>query len=488
MEVGLFGGSIAIMRGEIVMNANVKKNLITITIVSTLGGLLFGYDTGVINGALPYMAEPSQLNLTPVTMGLVASSLLFGAAIGAVAGGRISDKYGRRTTILLLAFLFFVGAVGCTLAPSSQVMIGFRFVLGLAVGGASVTVPSYLVEMSPVVGRGRMVTQNELMIVTGQFLAFFMNAVIAVVYGENDHVWRYMLVIAALPAIFLFFGMLRMPESPRWLATQGKFDEALQVLKKVRDENVAVDELNEIKENLSTEAHMSKATYKDLAQPWIRRIVLMGILLAVAQQITGVNTIMYYGSQILQTAGFSKQAALIGNIANGAISIAATFIGIWLLGKMGRRTLLSGGQLGCIVALCLLGIIPVMLEGTEILPYAVLSLTVMFLFFMQGAIAPTVWLMVSEIFPSRLRGLGMGICVFVLWITNFFVGLTFPVLLAHAGLSKTFLGFAIINVVAFVLVRKFIPETRGLSLEQLEKRFRNYKIENLMEHPYEIKG
>lgn len=201
---------------------NQHSFLRTIILVSTFGGLLFGYDTGVINGALPYMSESDQLNLNSFTQGLVTSALLFGAAFGAVVGGRLADYNGRRKTILYLAILFFVSTIGCTISPNAAVMILCRFLLGLAVGGASVTVPTYLAEMSPAESRGKMVTQNELMIVTGQLLAFTFNAIIGNMLGENPHVWRYMLPIAAIPAVFLFFGMLRVPESPRWLVSKGK--------------------------------------------------------------------------------------------------------------------------------------------------------------------------------------------------------------------------------------------------------------------------
>jgi major inositol transporter-like SP family MFS transporter len=449
-----------------------KSFLLKVIFVSTFGGLLFGYDTGVINGALPFMSE--ALNLNSFTEGLVASSLLFGAALGAVFGGRLSDYQGRRKNILFLAVLFFISTLGCTLAPNVTVMVIFRFLLGLAVGGASVTVPSYLAEMSPAESRGRMVTQNELMIVSGQLLAFIFNAILGNTMGDNAHVWRYMLAIASLPAIFLFFGMIKLPESPRWLVSKRKNDDALRVLRQVRDEKRAQSELNEIKTAFTKESESNQATFKDMAVPWVRRIVFLGIGIAVVQQITGVNSIMYYGTEILKDAGFQTEAALIGNIANGVISVLATFVGIWLLGKVGRRPMLITGLLGTTTALLLIGIFSLTLEGSAALPYIVLTLTVTFLAFQQGAISPVTWLMLSEIFPTRLRGLGMGITVFCLWIVNFFIGLMFPVLLDKVGLSTTFFIFVALGLAAIAFVKKFLPETKGLTLEQLEQYFRNY--------------
>lgn len=332
-----------------------KRMVRKIAFISTFGGLLFGYDTGVINGALPYMSEANQLDLNPFTQGLVASSLLLGAAFGALFGGRLSDYNGRRKNILYLALLFFIATLGCTFAPNTTLMVVCRFILGIAVGGASVTVPTFLAEMSPAEIRGQIVTQNELMIVTGQFLAFTCNAILGNVLGDVGHVWRFMLVIASLPAVVLWFGMLIVPESPRWLASKGKIGDSLRVLKQIREENQANIELKEIKASVDEESKLEKSSFKDLSIPWVRRILFLGIGIAIVNQINGVNAIMYYGTEILKNTGWGTKAALIGNIANGVISVVAMLVGIWLLGRVRRRPMLIIGLCGTTTSLFLIG-------------------------------------------------------------------------------------------------------------------------------------
>ncbi len=450
---------------------NHKKALRTVTIISTFGGLLFGYDTGVINGALPYMQE--DLGLSPFTEGLVTSSLLFGAAFGALLGGRLADRHGRRRMIMVLAVVFLLGTLACTFAPTTEVMVAARFVLGLAVGGASVTVPVYLAEVSPSARRGRIVTQNELMIVTGQLLAFIFNAYLGNTFGEAGGIWRWMLVIATLPAIALWIGMNFMPESPRWLASIGNFGETLSVLRRIRSQEEARVEFEDVKA-MAVEDYKSKmGSWKDLGIPWLRRIFMVGLGLAVIQQITGVNSIMYYGTQILAESGFGREAALTANIANGVISVLATFVGIWLLGRVGRRRMLITGQIGTTSALVLIGIFSLVLPEGTLRGFVILALTVTFLAFQQGAISPVTWLMLSEIFPLKIRGLGMGASAFVLWIVNFLVGFGFPQLLAAIGLSNTFFVFALLGIGAIAFAAKFIPETKDKSLEDLEHYFKN---------------
>ena len=453
-----------------------SKALKKISIISTFGGLLFGYDTGVLNGSLNYMKKPDQLNLSPTAEGLVTSSLLFGAAFGAMAGGRLSDKYGRKAIIRILAIIFFFATIGCSVSPNAQIMIVCRFILGLAVGGASAIVPTFLAEMAPTHLRGSIVTQNEMMIVSGQLLAYVMNAILGNLFGDNAGVWRYMIVLASLPAIALWFGMFILPETPRWLAANGKIAKALEVLKQIRGEAEAEAELKEIEQNIEAEKHLDKATFSELSTPWIRRLVFIGIGVGVVTQSAGINVMMYYGTTILEESGLGTKIALIANIGNGLISVIATWVFIKYLGdRFGRKALFLTGLAGTTTCMITLSIITNVLAGSPILPVIVITCTVIYLAFFQGCLGPLLWLVMSEIFPLRLRGLGMGISVFFVWMTNFCVGLLFPIMLANLGLSGSFIAFAVCSTLGAIFIYHFAPETRGKSLEEIEESFRNYK-------------
>ena len=441
--------------------------------VSTIGGFLFGYDTGVINGALPFIS--GVFGLSAFTESLVVSMLIFGAALGALVVGRLSDRFGRKPTLIGVSIVFFVATLACALAPSVSFLIAARFVLGLAVGGSSVTVPAYIAEMAPAGVRGKLVTRNELMIVTGQFSAFAINAIIASIFFDPS-TWRWMLAVAALPAMVLGFGMLRMPESPRWLAAQGRFDDMRQVLSRIRSTAHAADvekEANECQAMARADQKQAKGGWRDLKTPWIRRLFYVGLGIAITQQITGVNSIMYFGTEILSQSGFGDATALIANVANGVISVAATLTGIWLLGFVGRRPLLIVGVLGASTALLLLAAVSLWMPVGTLRASLVLSLTVSFLAFQQGASAPVTWVLMAEIFPMRLRGFGFGLVCSVSWATNFLVGFFFLQLIGWLSISTTFLIFCGFGILAAVFVFAMVPETKGYSLEELETRFKS---------------
>ena len=448
-----------------------SKRLGLVAVVATFGGLLFGYDTGVINGALEPMKD--DLGLTSATEGFVVSILIFGAAIGALIGGRLADKYGRRSNILMLACIFAIGTLGCVLSPTWQVLALFRFILGLAVGGASATVPVYLAEVSPVETRGSMVTRNEVMIVSGQFAAFVINAIIFNIWGEHDGVWRWMLLVAVLPAFALFFGMLKMPESPRWLTSQDRNDEALGVLKQIRSDERAEAEMDEVHRLAEEEKEAQTGGWADLAVPWIRRLVIIGIGLGVFQQFTGINSIMYYGSQLLEDAGFSAKAAIIANTANGLFSVLGITVGILLMNKVNRRTMLLVGFGLTTFFHLLVGLSAKFLPDNDIKPYFILLFVILFVFCMQATIGPLVWLLLAEIFPLKIRSFAMGVCVFCLWMANAVVAFGFPPMVDAVGIASSFFVFAALGVLALIFIYTMVPETRGVSLEEFEEEMRD---------------
>ncbi len=447
-----------------------RRRLGVLALVATFGGLLFGYDTGVINGALNPMR--AELGLTTFTEGVVTSSLLFGAAIGAVLGGRIADEWGRRRTIIALAVTFFVGTLICVAAPTFGVIVVGRVLLGLAVGGASTVVPVFLAELAPYEIRGSLSGRNELMIVIGQLAAYVVNAVIGNLWGEGDGVWRVMLAVCALPAIALFVGMLRVPESPRWLASKGRSAEALSVLEQVRTTERARAELDDITRSNELEAKAERVSgWQTLrGNKWLVRIVLIGAGLGVAQQLTGINSIMYYGQTVLIESGFQASAALIANIAPGVIAVVGGVIALSNMERINRRTTLILGFTLTTICHFLIGIASVALpEGNPARPWVILFLVVAFVGSMQTFLNIAVWVVLSEIFPTQIRALGMGISVFCLWTANAFIGLYFPTVVAATGITGTFFGFGVVGLLALLFIWKFVPESRGRTLEEVEE-------------------
>lgn len=446
-----------------------------VALIATLGGLLFGYDTGVISGALLFMGK--ELHLTPFTTGLVTSSLLFGAAFGALLSGHLASAAGRKKIILWLAVIFAIGAVGTALAPDVNWMIFFRLVLGVAVGGAAATVPVYIAEMAPANKRGQLVTLQELMIVSGQLLAYISNATFHELWG-GESTWRWMLAVATLPAVLLWFGMMFMPDTPRWYAMKGRLAEARRVLERTRRKDDVEWELMEITETLDEQRNLGKPKIREIMTPWLFKLFMIGIGVAVIQQLTGVNTIMYYAPTVLTSVGMTDNAALFATIANGVVSVLMTFVGIWMLGKIGRRPMTMIGQFGCTTCLVFIGAVSYLLPETvngqpdALRAYMVLAGMLLFLSFQQGALSPVTWLLLSEIFPTRMRGMFMGGAVFSMWIANFLISLFFPMLLSWVGLSGTFFIFAAIGIFGAFFVIKCVPETRNRSLEQIEHYLR----------------
>ena len=448
-----------------------RSFLTRLTIISTLGGLLFGYDTGVISGALLYLR--SDLSLSVSQEATVVSVLLFpGAALGALFAGRIADQLGRRKSLLICGVIFLLGALACALAPSYGVMVAARILLGLGVGAAAVICPVYLAEMAPSDRRARMVTINELMIVTGQLLAFAINALIDQTIG-GDGVWRLMLGIASVPAIALLIGMTVLPESPRWFALKNRMGEARAVLERSRSAQEVTIELYEVEHLAEQDRKAARTPIRKVlaANPWMRRLLWIGAGLAAVQQATGINTVNYYAPTILEDSGLTASVSLVSTIAVGLTSVVMTLVGIWLLGFVGRRRMLLTGFVGVACSQALLALV-FLLPASDGRSFTILACMLLFVAFVQCFIGTGVWLMLAEIFPLAIRGFAMGLSVFVLWSVNAAISWLFPQVNAALGSTGTFAIFVAINIASIVFIARCAPETRGHSLESLEEHLK----------------
>ncbi|MGX9334434.1 sugar porter family MFS transporter (plasmid) [Klebsiella grimontii] len=452
------------------LNKQQTKRLHQITLVATFGGLLFGYGTGVINGAFSSLKD--DMALTPTTEGLVMSSLLVGAAIGSICGGKLSDYFGRRKYLLCLSFIFFVSSLTTAISPNITIFLIAQVLLGYAVGGASVTAPTFISEVAPTEMRGRLTGLNEVAIVIAQLGAFAINALIGYNWGHLPDVWRYMLMVQTLPAIGLLVGMWRAPESPRWLISKNRREEALAILKQIRPEARAQQEFDDIVTLIDAEAktpHGQGELTTIFRTPWILKLLLVGIVWAAIQQTTGVNVIMYYGTEILKTAGLSDQMSLMANILNGVFSVGGMLFGVLVLvDRFKRKTLIIGG-------FALMAILHLIISGADYYLIGDMKVTVIWLLgalfvgVMQSTMGFLTWVVLAELFPLKFRGISMGISVFFMWLMNATVSYLFPLLQASLGLGPVFLIFAVINSLAIIFVVTCLPETANKSLEQLEE-------------------
>jgi MFS transporter, SP family, arabinose:H+ symporter len=440
------------------MKTKINAYLILAAVVAALGGLLFGFDTAVISGTTPFLQPYFQL--TDISLGWAVSSLLVGAIIGVISAGKPGDFFGRRKTLMVAALLFTVSAFGSALSTHLWVFIIFRFAGGLAVGTASMLSPMYISEISPSNNRGQLVSLNQLAIVVGILVAFFSNYLLADI-GENN--WRWMLAVMGLPSLLFLFALVFVPESPRWLVQKGKNDEALDVLQKINGKEIAIVELASIRETIATE---TKATLGEVFSPKVRPILWIGILLAIFQQATGINSIMYYAPIIFQKTGAGISSALTQTIMIGGINLLFTIVAIWLIDKVGRKPLLIAGTIGMIVSLTSIAIAFFMdiFEG-----YVLLTLVLVYIASFAVALGPVTWVVISEIFPNKLRSMAMSVAIVSLWTACFIVTLTFPVMLNRLGGGVSFLIFDALCILLLVFVLVKIPETKGKSLEELEK-------------------
>lgn len=429
--------------------------------VAALGGLLFGYDTGVISGALLFIRN--VMSLSPTMQGIVVAIVLAGAAIGAAAAGSLSDKVGRRRVIMGAALLFIVGAGLSAVASDLSPLLVGRFLVGLAIGVASMLTPLYLAEIAPARDRGAVVSLNQLCITVGILVSYLVGFALA---GADDG-WRWMLGIGALPGVILWVGMLFLPESPRWLAGHGRSTEAAAVLKNLRGGADVSAELTALRTDIAREGRQL-ANWSELLSPRLRRPLIIGIGLAMFQQITGINTVIYFAPEIFQSAGLSSAAtSILATAGVGAVNVIMTIVSIRLIDRLGRRQLLNWSLSG--MALTLLVLSGAFLVGASgALAWIALASVAAFVGFFAIGLGPVFWLLIAEIYPLALRGRAMSLATIANWGFNLVVSATFLDLVGVAGSAGAFLVYAILSLVALAFIIAVVPETKGHSLEDIE--------------------
>ena len=430
-------------------------------VFGALGGLLFGYDLGVVAGAL-LLIKP-EFGLTALEVGFVTSSLLVGCMVGALGCGRLADALGRRRLVVVAGAVFAVGCLIAAVAPNLAIIVAGRFVMGLAVGALSMTVPIYLSEIAPARARGSLSGLNQLMISSGILIAYLINLGL-----EGAGQWRYAFGLALVPAIALVIGVYFQPESPRWLMRQGRVDEARAVLARVTGGADAVDtEVGRIQAVLDRPARPSAL----LGDRRLRRVLLVGVGVAFLQQVIGINTIIYYAPTILTALGFGKSAALLANAGLGALTVVVTVIMLLVVDRIGRRRPLIYGAIAMAIAMAALGTVFSVagLKGGGAAGWLAIGCLALFKISFSMSWGGMAWILLGEIFPLNVRGTAMSLATFANWSGNLFVGLFFPVLLG-VGTGVVFYIFAAVGVVSCLFALRFVPETRGRTLEQIEQQ------------------
>jgi SP family arabinose:H+ symporter-like MFS transporter len=427
-----------------------------ISMVAALGSVMFGFDIAIISGAAPFVQIHFGLN--ELQLGWGVSSLLIGCMIGTLVAGRLADRFGRKRTLICIALIFAFTSVMTATAPAFYLFVIARILGGLAVGSASMVSPLYIAEASPYAIRGRMVALNQLGITFGILASYLINYMLRDL-GPNN--WRWMFATGALPSVAFFVLLFLVPESPRWLFLSGRFAEAQAILVRIGGTESAQHELF----TMHKPDDRAAARPKELLQPKNRRVLLIGILLAVLCQTTGINTIIDYAPIILKSAGSSLSSAMFQTFVIGVVNFVCTFVAVLFVDKLGRRLLYIWGSCGMTLALILITMGFVTGKTSGVLGLASILL---FIASFAACIGPVYWILMAEMFPNRIRGLAMSIAVFATWFSNFFVVLLFPWLLKNLGGGFTFGMIAVMAVGMIFVAWKLVPETSGKTLEEIE--------------------
>ena len=437
--------------------------VIKITIVAALGGLLFGYDTAVVAGAIGFLQI--KFDLSPAMVGWAASSAIWGCVVGAMFAGYISDRIGRKKVLIITAALFAVSAIGSAIPSNLTQFIVARFIGGVGVGAASMLSPLYISEIAPAKIRGTLVSLYQLAIVIGINLVYYINMEIANRNSETWNVeagWRYMLGSETIPAVLFLILLFLVPESPRWQVKNGRELKGLKTLEKVNGPEQAKNVMNEIKLSLAQET----GTVKELFKPGLRMAMVVGIVLALFSQITGINAVIYYAPEIFKSIGFATDSAFTQTLFIGLVNTLFTFVALLLIDKVGRRALLLWGVGGMVI--CLLGVGICFYFNITKGPWLLIFI-LGFIAFFASSLGPIPWVIISEIFPTKTRGIAMSFCTVVLWIGVVLVTQLTPMLLENIGGAFTFWLFTANALFLLVFTWKMIPETKQRTLEEIEQ-------------------
>lgn len=440
------------------------------TLVAAVGGLLFGYDTAVIAGAIGFMK--TYYELSDAMTGWVASCALLGCIAGSMYAGKLSDVVGRKKVLMLAALLFAISSIGTAMPPNLTFFVVFRLIGGMGIGIASMLSPMYISEMAPADIRGKLISVFQLGVVFGILLIYFVNAGIAAMYDEAWNIstgWRWMFGSGLIPSVIFIFLLLTVPESPRWLAKQKRNKEALDILTKINGAVKAQQELADINETLADD---SSLPLSEMMKPGLRRALLIGIVLAIFSQVTGINAIMYYAPEIFKSTGDGSGSALMQTVLVGIINVLFTLVAIKYVDKLGRKALLLIGITGMIICLLAVGAAFYfeMQEG-----YLVLIAILGYIACFAISLGPLTFVVIAEIFPTKARGTAMSVAVFSLWAAVFLVSQTFPILMGSIGNAFTFWIYMLMAVCAFVFVWKMVPETKEKTLEEIENYWKAHE-------------
>lgn len=434
-----------------------------VSAIAAIAGLLFGFDTGIISGALLFIQN--EFAISTEMKELIVSSVLLGAMFGSLLSGSLTDRFGRRRLMFVISTLFIIGTLIAALAQDVYAILFGRLFIGLAIGMGSYTAPLYIAEVSPFEFRGALVSLNQLAITIGILSSYLINYA----FTNIDGSWRWMFGIGVLPAILLSIGMIFLPESPRWLVKRNQIDKATTVLRNLRNTEDVSHEIGEIQNSLK----VKNATFREIFSPWVRPVLFLGAMLGFIQQVTGINTIIYYAPTIFELAGFQDaSSSILATVGIGIVNVLATVFAIFYLDKIGRRPLLLAGLMGMCFTLFSLSLAFHLGIEAGSLRWIACACTFVYIICFAFSLGAILWLIVSEIFPLEVRATAMGVAVFSCWFWNFVVSSTFLTMLNALGPSQTFFLYAVMCVFSLIFCYYKAPETRGITLEQIEENIR----------------